>query len=196
MRSLFLLRLSIGSIVFLSSKNGRAGGVGLCSVYWALGFPGVFSAFPSGCLKRRGGFFLFTEGLVGAVSVVGAAPARDGLSNLGRGSFRGSVGGGGASLFVLGGTRKVRITIAGCNYTVLSVVMPSGGNGCTGIMLKRSDVRRMVGDPRPFLGAAVKHCNGQVTGKGFALCNRRRRLTVGGNPGSLRNNPANFRAHM
>lgn len=129
-------------------------------------------------------------------SVGGAFPARKGLSKLDQGSFRGSVGSGGASLFVLGGGGKVRITMAGCKYTVLSVVMPSGGNGCTGIVLKRSDVSRMVGDPRPFLDAAVKHCNGHVTGKGFALFNRRRRLAVGGNPGSLRKKPANFRTHM
>lgn len=129
-------------------------------------------------------------------SVVGAFPARKGQSKLDQGSFRGSVGSGGASLFVLGGGGKVRITMAGCKYTVLSVVIPSGSKGCTGIMLDCNALSTLVRKPRPFLDAAVKHCNGHVTGNGFALCNRRRDLAVGGNPGSLRNNPAKFRTEM
>lgn len=127
---------------------------------------------------------------------MGASASSRGLYNLGQTSFRAAIGKGRASLFVLGGRGKTRVTIAGCNKTMLTVVIPSGGNGCTGIVRKRSDVARIVGDRRPFLDALVNHCKGHVTKNGFVLRKGRCSLAVGGNPGSLRNNPAKFRAHV
>ncbi len=159
--------------------------------------PRVFSLVHRGFREFLLPWRVFFVVLRGSGRALGLYPVdAGGVYKLGERSFRTRVRKGRASLFVLGGGGKYRITVAGCKNTLMTVVIPSHGKGVTGIMRKRSGVRSIMSDPRPFLDALVNHCNGHVYGKGFALRKGRCGLTVGGKPGDLRKNPANYRTHI